>query len=189
MTGEYKGDREYTGLSDFVEKEAADYRKRKGVSNVGHPSAENAKPAVTAGPKAEIGGPLVDAGIAPNAPAPAPAPAPASPAPGPAAPEAKPAPPPPPPKEAPPAPAPPPPPPVGPNPHGVVLKFGKDEIVKDLPSFKHFLSKEGSKDSTFVKCECRLVVGSDKIVSIRASSSPQSTPLGVRTAKPWHQHL
>lgn len=165
MQGEFNGDREYTGLATFIDQEAAEYRKRKGVSDSTHPKDEIVDPPSVPGPNGQISGPLVDTVNKVGNPDAAPAPAPQkpdaqqkvvpTPALSPPSPAAQ--------LDAQPAPAPPPAAPAtpakeqegvrGPNPHGLVLKFGKDEAVKDVAALKHFLSKKAGPDSTFVKCE------------------------------------
>lgn len=172
--GEYTGYRTYTEVSTFVNNEAAEYRKSKGVSDIPHPvdasmpkaNKGNAGPPTHASPQGDAqqdgngkAGPEPD-------PAPGPLPAP-DPAPGPAHIEDKVAP------QAAPAPAPPPAPAPsvaadsppqhqeavpavsGPNPYGAVLKYGKDEAVKDATSLARLLSKDATAGATFVKCELR----------------------------------
>ncbi|CEH13463.1 Thioredoxin/protein disulfide isomerase [Ceraceosorus bombacis] len=154
QAGEYQGDRDYTDLSVFIDKQASIFRALKGVSDTPHPHGKLANPAPIYVP------PHPDRPRPPGIPQDQAAPpadpqkeaAPASP-PKEGALDAQPAPPPPPP---PPPPAPPAPPkeaasaPSGPNPEGVLLSFGKAPLAtpKDLDEW---LSKEGGRGSSFVK--------------------------------------
>ncbi|UZJ55373.1 hypothetical protein CBS101457_004693 [Exobasidium rhododendri] len=152
MMGEYQGNREYTDLSTFIDKESSDYRKSKGVSDT--PQTVAAKPAVDAKVDAAVPAPaavekskaLPEGKIdTPAPPAVEPIlitpPKPDSQLADPPVPAVLPTPPK---QEAPPA-------LLGPNPKGVVLKYGKDEVVKDLNALQHMLSKAGGSSSTFVK--------------------------------------
>jgi protein disulfide-isomerase len=143
MIGEYKGNRDYTDLSTFVDAQAAAYRKERGVSDIPHPAdastVEEVKVAAPSTPTEAIAGlvaPPSSDTHAPDSPKPVDPPNAAPPAPPPATVK----------EEAPQI-------VLGPNPNGIVLKFGKDEAVKDLPALQRMLSKEGETGSTFVKCE------------------------------------
>lgn len=158
ITSEFQGNREYTELSAFIDGHAAEYRQLKGSNSEPHPFAgANAgapAPGVAAPPAAQgANAPLNGAGPQPQvSPTLVPPPPPIDmvnqkPVPPPA-----PAPPPPPPP--PPIPAPAPPVSSGPNPHGSVLQYGKDEVVKDMGALRAMLDKDSKYGATFVKCEC-----------------------------------
>lgn len=128
VLAEYQGNREYTELSAFIDKEAAHYRdikQRDGSSSQDHNKVESHddlskhENALDKKPSSEMS-PVHHLPIQ----------------------EAKP-------KSTEQVISPPP--PAGPNPFGTVLQYGKDEMVKDPISLQRILSKE-KKSASFVKC-------------------------------------